>query len=50
VGIQPAVAVTIVELGLELKGVRTALNADKGLALLHRLIASDDGHDRAPGR
>jgi len=50
VGIQPAVAVTLVELGLELKGIRTALNADRGLALLHRLIASEDGHGRAPVR
>lgn len=47
VGMQPSVAITLVELGLSLQGIRTALNVEKGMELLRGSLRNEEHHGSA---
>ena len=49
VGMRPVVAITLVELGLSLTGVSTALDVERGMALLERALAVRVGGDSGHG-
>lgn len=50
VGMRPAVAITLVELGMSLSGVRTALNVERGMEMLQAATANGPVGEEADGR
>jgi rsbT antagonist protein RsbS len=48
VGMQPSVAITLVELGLALPGVRTALNVERGMELVRQALATPERPNGRP--
>ena len=50
VGMQPAVAITLVELGLSLTGVRTALHVDAGMEVLRSSLNDTNGNETITGK